>query len=284
MRIFFARSFALVCSGRSIRGALAMCALIALFCSGSVFSAAAQEPPKGLSKDQVINCSKRIRLPRVQFLINKFGIAFFLTPEAELELRNAGATPDLLDTVRRLAPQKPAEIKLPPPPPAPTLVINAKPGEAEVYVDDERLGQTGTDGALKLGGLAPGSHKLRISLAGFHSFEVNVELTPGQTNTVVAQLQPIPPPVPPREEATAKDNSKPTSPEKPTPHGNPDDPLAPHAPGIYYLEQIAGANHLVELGEAPPTSRSPNTQAGDRPSQASQAFTAQALQAQNGSR
>src|SRR5258708_6727687 len=199
MRIFFVRSLSLVCSGRSIRGALAMCALIALFCFGSVFSAASQEPPKGLSKDHVIKLLKQDPAPRVQFLINKYGIAFFLTPDVEQELRDAGATPELLDTVRRLAPQKPAEVKPPPPPPAPTLAINAKPGEAEVYVDDERRGQTGTDGTLKLGGLASGSHKLRISLAGFHSFEVNVELSAGQTNTVLAELQPIPPPVPPKE-------------------------------------------------------------------------------------
>ena len=260
MRLFLARSADIARCGRPICRALALCAVVEVFCLCAVFLAASQEPPKGLSKDQVIRLLKEDPAPRVQYLVNKYGIAFFLTPDTESELRDAGATPDLLDLVRKLAPQKPVEVK---PPPPPTLIINAKPGEAEVYVDDERRGQTGTDGTLKLGGLASGSHKLRISLAGFQSYEVNVELTSGQTNTVMAELQPVPPPpAPKKEEAPAKENGNPAPAGAEKPRGNPDDPLTPHAPGIYYLDQTATAHHLIELEEAPPASRAPQSSRG----------------------
>src|SRR5271165_2223295 len=238
------------------RGALAVCLFLCLWTAGSSQS---QEATKGLSKDQLIQLLKDDPAPRVQYLVNKYGIGFYLTPETENNLRDAGATPDLMDLVRKLAPQKPAEVKPPPPPPPPTLVIHAKPGDSEVYVDDERRGQTGTDGTLKLGNLAPGSHKLRISLTGYHSYEVSVDLNAGETNTVVAELQPNPPPAAPREETPAKVAAPPAI-EKP--RGDPNDPLTPHAPGIYYLQQDGGARKLVELEEAPPASRSIQTGRG----------------------
>ncbi|HUH63470.1 MAG TPA: PEGA domain-containing protein [Terracidiphilus sp.] len=216
----------------------------------------AQSQSKGLSMEQLTRLLKEDPAPRVEYLVNKYGIGFYFTPETESELRDAGATPELLELIRKLAPQKPVEVK-PPPPAPPTLVVNAKPGDAEVYVDDERRGQTGADGILKFGDLAAGPHKLRVSYAGYRSFEVNVELTAGQTNTVVAELQPIPPPAPVKEEAPAKEEAKPAPATEQKPPGNPDDPLTPHAPGIYFFEQAsASANHLVELEEAPPAQRS----------------------------
>lgn len=262
MRLFLARSPDLACRLRSMSAALALWGITALFCACAVIPAASQEPPKGLSKEQVIQLLKEDPAPRVQYLVNKYGIAFYLTPDTENELRDAGATPDLLDLVRRIAPQKPAEIKPPPPPPPPTLVIHTKPGESEVYVDDERRGQTGGDGTLKFGDLASGSHKLRISLAGFHSYEVSVELTPGQTNTVVAELQPISPPAPAKEEALAKESVSPAPTAAEKPRGDPDDPHTPHSPGVYFFEQAGSAHHLIELEEAPPASRALQTGRG----------------------
>ena len=249
----FARSLTSSHGGRLIHGALAVCAL---FWSCTVFPASSQEPPKGLSEEQVVKLLKEDPAPRVEYLVNKYGIAFFFTSDAEKKLRDAGATPDLLQLIRRLAPEKPAEVKPPPPPPHPTLVIHAKPGEAEVYVDDERRGQTGADGTLKFGDLASGSHKVRISMAGYHSYEVSVDLDAGETNTVVAELQPIPPPAPTKEEARAKDIAKSTPAADQKPRGDPDDPLTPHSPGIYYLQQIGSVRHMIELAEAPPASRS----------------------------
>lgn len=260
MRLLPARRPALARCCRLISSVLPLCALAALLCV--VSASTSQEPPKGLSKDQVLRLLKEDPAPRVEYLVNKYGIGFYFTPDTETELRDAGAATDLLDLIRKLAPQKPAEVK-PAPPPPPTLVVNAKPGEAEVYVDDQRRGQTGSDGTLKVGDLAAGAHKLRISLAGFHSYEVKVELMAGQTNTVVAELQPIPPPpAPAKEEAPAKTAGNPAPPLVAPPRGDPDDPLTPHAPGIYYFEQTTSAHHLVELEEAPPASRTPQASRG----------------------
>lgn len=255
MRAPVAQSRALGPAPGIARAMAGLCAIGVLLLCGSAAQLGAQEAqPKSLSKDQVIRLLKEDPAPRVEYLVNKYGVAFYFTPDTENELRDAGASPDLLELIRKLAPQKPVEVK-PAPPAPPTLLVNAKPGEAEVYVDDERRGQTGADGLLKLGDLAAGSHKLRVSLAGFRSFEVNVELTAGQTNTVVAELQPIPPPAPAREEAPAKEEAKPAATEE-KPRGDPDDPLTPHAPGIYFFEQEPSAHHLVELEEAPPAGRS----------------------------
>jgi hypothetical protein len=234
----------------------AACVLAAVVVLFAVRVVVAQEPAKGLSKEQLIKLLREDPAPRVEYLVNKYGVAFYFTPEIETELRDAGATPDLVDLVRKLAPPKPAEVK-PPPPPPPTLVIHAKPGESEVYVDDERRGQTSSDGALKLSDLIPGTHKLRVSLAGYHSFELSVDLAAGQTNTVVAELQPVAPPPTPKEDVSARETK--ATPVDQKPPGNPDDPMTPHAPGIYYFELAANAHHMVELEEAPPAGRAPHS-------------------------
>jgi hypothetical protein len=230
-------------------GCAVACALAAAAMLAGVLAAVAQEPAKGLAKEQVIKLLREDPASRVEYLVNKYGVAFYCTPDIETELRGAGATPGLLDLIRKLAPQKPAEVK-PPSPPPPTLVIHAKPGQSEVYVDDEPRGQTGADGALKLDNMAAGTHKLRVSLTGYRSFELGVDLAAGETNTVVAELQPIPPAPPPVEKEPAKESKAPPIEQKPP--ANPDDPMTPHAPGIYYFQQAANASHLVELEEAPP--------------------------------
>jgi len=54
-------------------------ALLCLF--GPAVSARGQEAPKGLSKDQVIKLLREDPPARVQYLVNKYGIGFALTPE-----------------------------------------------------------------------------------------------------------------------------------------------------------------------------------------------------------
>ena len=66
--------------------------------------AVAQEAPKGLSKDQVVKLLKEDPPARVQYLVNKYGIGFSLTLDIEKELIQAGATAELLEQVRKLAP------------------------------------------------------------------------------------------------------------------------------------------------------------------------------------
>ena len=243
-----------------LRGQRLICfaALLCLF--GLAVSAGGQEAPRGLSKDQVIKLLKEDPAARVQYLVNKYGIGFSLTPEIENELTQAGATPELLDLVRKLAPAKPVEVKAPPPPPAspPVLVINAKPGQAEVYVDDERRGQTSAAGTLKVSGLAAGPHLVRLTFPGYQSFEINVELTAGETNTVAAKLLPVEQTPPPqKQEPTAAA----AAPEVKAP-SDPSNPLTRHEPGIYCFEQKGNTQELVQLEQAPAAGRSASSGRG----------------------
>ncbi len=151
---------------------------------------AAQAQPKPLTKEQIVRMLKGDVLPnRVAELARQRGIDFQLTPDAESELREAGATDELLATLRELAP-KPAA--------PPTLLIQTTPGGAEVYVDDEPRGKTSTEGRLKLSQLQSGSRRVRIVLEGYRDYERTVELTAGQTAEFTARLETLAPkPAPP---------------------------------------------------------------------------------------
>lgn len=251
------------CSSTRVTGRLALLALLLVFsfCSWGGF-AKAQDTSKGLNKDQVVKLLREDPPARVKYLIEKYGIAFSLSPDVEKELTDAGATQEILDLMRRLA-SKPPEVKPAPTIAAPVLVINAKPGNAEVYVDDERRGQTSDAGTLKVTGLVPGTHRLRLTLPGYHSFEVNVQMTAGEVNTVVADLQPEPPPAPKEPAPAASTSATPAAaanpasaavePKRPS---DPNNPLSLHDPGIYYFDQRSSATQLVQLEEAPSAGRS----------------------------
>src|ERR1700739_1151746 len=115
MSLVLHRSLAWARRGHPIRdrsriAAAALGVILSLCASVPAFS---QDTSKSLSEDQVLTLLKEDPAPRVQYLVNKYGIGFYLTPDTENDLRNAGATQDLIDLVRRLAPQKPAEVKPP---------------------------------------------------------------------------------------------------------------------------------------------------------------------------
>lgn len=101
----------------------------------------------------------------------------------------------------RWDPNKPPE-----PPPAPeapktaALAIEAKPGGAEFYVDDEFRGSTSSEGRIKVSELEPGEHSLRLSLKGYQEWTRKVTLEAGENRTIEVQLaeaKPEPPPAPP---------------------------------------------------------------------------------------
>ena len=140
------------------------------------------EPP--LSRNDVIRLLKgKVSVGRVEELAKQRGIDFEITPEAETEMRSAGATVALLNALRKLTPMSPAPSPVPP-----ALVITSNPGGAQVYVDDEPNGTTSPEGRLKLTTLLPGQHQLRISSAGYRDYEASVDLILGQTATVLATL------------------------------------------------------------------------------------------------
>jgi hypothetical protein len=225
-----------------------------------------QDKSQALSKDKVITLLRQgTSSVRAQYLVGKYGVDFPFTSDTEQALKRAGADQELLDLIRRVAPPPPVEAKPTPPPPLPVLIVNAKPGDAEVYVDDERHGQTSPDGTLRINGLVAGNHKIRISLPGYKSFEVAIELLAGQTHTVAAMLLPGTPPSAPAEkspnsiENPSTSTATPPSIEKKPP---PDlsDPLTPHEPGIYYLQENGKSRKLVLLDPVPASS--PQAKAG----------------------
>ena len=225
--------------------------LAVLFVFALMHAVAVGQSSTRLSKDQVLKLLQQDPMARVQFLVNKYGISFSMTSDVEKELTQAGATPDLLDTLRKLSPA-PAK---PPTPAVADLMIHAQPGEAEVYIDDERKGTTSADGALKVSNVTPGPHKLRISRQGFHNFEMAVEVYEGKANTIIGTLQPNEPPPPqPKPVVPEPEKAKVAAPAEVAPvekkPPDPNNPLAPHEAGIYFVDQTGGA-HMTKLDAAP---------------------------------
>jgi hypothetical protein len=235
--------------------------VLSLCLSAGTFAvdARAQDASKRLSKEQVLKLLTQGDPPaRVQYLVQKYGVDFPMVADTERALTQAGATQELMDVLRKIAPPKPLDPTQSPPPPAPVLVIREKPGEAEVYVDDVRQGRTSAAGTLKVTGLSAARHKVRISLEGYQTFEDDqVELVPGGTNTVVATLRPIEPPAPKPKDvpaasetagAPANGNSTANPATRPI---DPHDPRSPREPGIYYFQQSGNERQLVRLEPAP---------------------------------
>ena len=72
--------------------------------------------------------------------------------------------------------------------PAPgTLVLQSTQSGAEVFVDEQPVGTTPLDPLS----LAPGSHTLRVRLAGYTEFTDVVHVAPGQSTEVVVDLLPL---------------------------------------------------------------------------------------------
>ena len=170
--------------GRLVQNSIVLVAL--MVCAGAPI-ARGQEPRRPLTKDNVIRLLKGDVPPeRVVQLAREHGIDFALTPEAEKDLRDAGATDELLAELRELSPKPPAA--------PPVLEIQSSPGHAEVYVDDARQGQTSEEGHLKVPNLIPGSHRLRLTHDGYHDDERQVDLAAEQTANVTVNLEKLTPP------------------------------------------------------------------------------------------
>jgi hypothetical protein len=155
----------------------------------------AQKSSRPLSKGEVIELlDSGVAPARIVELTSQYGIAFELTSSAENELREAGATDELLKSLREMAakaaaaiPPAPTPVATPPPSP-PVLLIETSPPGAEVYIDEERAGKTSPEGRLKVSNLPPGQHRLRASLEGHQDYSRNVDLSAAQTTVVAVAL------------------------------------------------------------------------------------------------
>ena len=138
----------------------------------------AQPAPKPFTKDDVVRLlSGNVPVKRVETLVRERGIDFQITQETESELRKAGATDSLLAALRDLVPKPP------------TLVVTTVPGGARVYIDDEFLDTTSSEGRLKLTTVASGRHKLRVALGGYRDYGVRIDLEVGKTVEVSANQE-----------------------------------------------------------------------------------------------
>jgi hypothetical protein len=180
-----------------VRGLLAL-GLTFFLCSGPWCSSLqAQNSRKALSKEEVIGLLESgVPSARVGQLSRQYGLAFEVTPQAESELRDAGATDELLIVLRSLGTRNPAAPARPPAAKSaerstgpPVLLIDTTPGGAAVYIDDEPVGTTSSSGRLKLSRLTPGEHRVRLSLAGHRDYESNVTLAAGITTPLAATLE-----------------------------------------------------------------------------------------------
>ena len=168
--------------------------LVCFLCLPAGRGVLAQAPSKPLSKVQVVNLLQGgVAADRVAEIASKRRIDFRVTPETEKELRGAGATPELLETLRGLAPPPPKPEPAPPtaPPAAPALAllqIEGAPKGAKIYVDDEFRGQVSREGRLKIPGLSPEKHVLRVSAEGYKEKVETLELTTGETRTYTPNL------------------------------------------------------------------------------------------------
>ena len=143
-----------------------------------------------LSKEEVIDLLENDVIPRrVAALAHQFGITFEPTAETESQLRGAGGTQDLLDTLR-LLPHPPHPPKVEEPVRAGPLLIQSTPGGAQVYVDDVFVGTTNTKGRLEQTNLMPGEHKVSLMLKGYLSNVRKVKLMAGEPGSITATLEP----------------------------------------------------------------------------------------------
>jgi type II secretory pathway predicted ATPase ExeA len=101
--------------------------------------------------------------------------------------RQSGGAVGSRDSKTPLAEHHDVEVVSPAPP---LLMIEGAPPGAQVFVDDQLTASTDTGGQAKISTLAPGQHRLRLTLIGYQDYEQNIDLVAGNTFTVAARLEP----------------------------------------------------------------------------------------------
>jgi len=122
-------------------------------------------------------------------------------PGAKFEWQNARDWQEIVSAVREfdsvVARLRPPPPPAPPPPQTASLQIEAQPGGAEFYVDDEFRGTTSGEGRIKVSDLTPGEHRLRLSKKEYEEWNRTLTLEAGENRTIEVQLAAAKPPEPP---------------------------------------------------------------------------------------
>jgi hypothetical protein len=157
--------------------------LASLAVSGPV----AAEKGKPLSVKDVTELLKgSVPSSEIARVVQENGISFHMSDELESQFRQAGATDELIDALKKAS--KP-EATTPPAPATGTIRIQSQPGEAQVYIDDEPKGMTSPGGELRLPGFAPGTYRLRVALPGYKTWENSMPVAAGETVTAFVTLE-----------------------------------------------------------------------------------------------
>lgn len=139
----------------------------------------AAEKGKPLAINDVMELLKgSVPSSEIARVVGENGISFRMSDDLETQFRGAGATDELIDTLKKAS--KP-EATTPPAPATGTIKIQSQPGESQVYINDEPRGTTSAAGQLRLTGLAPGTYRLRVVLTGYKTWENSITVAAGET-------------------------------------------------------------------------------------------------------
>ncbi len=132
---------------------------------------------------------------RVEIIASQLGISFELNLIVEHDLLRGGATVDLLESLDRSGHS--------------TLLVQSNPPGAHVSVDGRSFENVGSGPIIRLSPLAPGVHRLRLTLPSHLAYEQDIALAPAKTTQIAVNLVPLQPPklaAPPMPVATYTDN------------------------------------------------------------------------------
>ncbi|MGA2985678.1 MAG: PEGA domain-containing protein [Terriglobia bacterium] len=169
------------------KGLLPWCGLLAMLAALAVAGPVAAQGGKPLAVKDVMDLLQgSVPSSEIAHVVDENGISFRMFDELENQFRQAGATDELIDALKKAS--KPEEVS-PPAPATGTLKIQSQPGEAQVYVNDEPKGMTSSGGELRLSEMAPGAYRLRVALAGYKTWENSITVTAGETVTPFVILE-----------------------------------------------------------------------------------------------
>jgi hypothetical protein len=139
-------------------------------------AAVAQSVHRLTEQDVVKLLQGQVSPHRVGQRAREQGIDFQVTPQVDSELRRAGATDELIDTLLDL------EAK------TGQVAVHTAPG-AEVYLDDRYTGRASDEGRLLIADVKPGEHTVRISLTGKRAARQAVTVMAGEEAKLEAPLE-----------------------------------------------------------------------------------------------
>ncbi len=166
---------------------LRVCGLLLVLAALVAAAPVAAEKGKPLAVNDVMALlNNSVPSSEIARVVGENGISFRLTDDLEGQFRQAGAKDELIDALKKAsAPEQSQPVA----PPTGTLTVQSQPGEAQVYVNDEARGMTSSAGDLRLSGVAPGNYRLRVTLAGYKTWENSITVTAGEVVTAFVTLE-----------------------------------------------------------------------------------------------